>query len=83
MKRIISILFVAVAIQLSTFAQSQTQLKWQLGSHKTATEQPAKWIASTVPGAIQLDVMVTEKYKQPYWYANNFLLIKLHFQNLL
>ncbi len=72
MKRIISILFVAVAIQLSTFAQSQTQLKWQLGSHKTATEQPAKWIASTVPGAIQLDVMVAEKYKQPYWYANNF-----------
>ena len=48
-------------------------LDWQIGYHKTETEQPAKWLPSTVPGAVQLDVMKSENYKQPWWYADNVL----------
>ena len=46
-------------------------LDWQIGYHKTEAEQPEKWYASTVPGAVQLDVMNAENYKQPWWYADN------------
>ena len=46
-------------------------LDWQIGYHKTETEQPAQWVPSTVPGAVQLDVMKAENYKQPWWYADN------------
>ena len=44
---------------------------WEIGYHKNAGETPAKWLPSTVPGAVQLDVMKGENYKQPYWYGNN------------
>jgi len=46
-------------------------LDWRIGYHNTEAEQPAKWYASTVPGAVQLDVMIAENYKQPWWYADN------------
>jgi beta-mannosidase len=52
------------------FGQS-IDLKWQIGYHKTEGETPAKWVPSTVPGAVQLDVMKGENYKQPWWYAEN------------
>ncbi len=66
-------LVLAIFITISlAFALEKTPLKWRIGYHKTATEQPSKWAVSTVPGAIQLDIMVAEKYKQPYWFGNNF-----------
>ena len=46
---------------------------WQIGYHNTETSQPSKWHPSTVPGAVQLDVMKAENYKQPWWYADNVL----------
>ncbi|MDX2189136.1 MAG: glycoside hydrolase family 2 TIM barrel-domain containing protein [Bacteroidota bacterium] len=57
---------------LLAFSQSKKQnLNWQVGYHNV-NEMPTKWANSTVPGAVQLDIMVAEKYKQPYWYGNNF-----------
>lgn len=44
---------------------------WQIAYHKTETEQPARWYEATVPGAVQIDVMKAEKYKQPWWYNDN------------
>jgi len=46
-------------------------LDWQIGYHKTENEPPVVWYASTIPGAVQLDVMKAENYKQPWWYADN------------
>ena len=46
-------------------------LDWQIGYHKDEHSEPHKWMAATVPGAVQLDVMKAENYKQPYWYDNN------------
>lgn len=43
-----------------------------MGYHKLENEIPAKWLAATVPGAVELDVMVGEKYKQPIYYADNY-----------
>jgi beta-mannosidase len=45
--------------------------EWQIGYHRTETVQPDKWYPSVVPGAVQLDVMKAENYKQPWWYADN------------
>ncbi|MDR1170875.1 MAG: hypothetical protein LBL24_00315 [Bacteroidales bacterium] len=47
------------------------ELKWQIGYHKTETAQPAKWMPAVAPGAVQLDVMKGENYKQPWWFADN------------
>lgn len=44
---------------------------WQIGYHSTEIEQPKKWYKSVVPGAVQLDIMNAENYKQPWWYGNN------------
>jgi beta-mannosidase len=49
----------------------QMDLKWQIGYHKTEAETPDKWMPATVPGAVQLDVMKAENFKQPWWYAEN------------
>ena len=56
----------------NAFSQN-ISLDWQIGYHQTEAEPPAKWMASTVPGAVQLDVMKAENYRQPWWYANNVL----------
>jgi len=55
---------------LSAFAQ-QIYPDWQIGYHKTETVQPTRWYKSVVPGAVQLDVMNAENYKQPWWYGEN------------
>ena len=66
------IVFILFTCTYVNNAFSQTiNLDWQGSYHKTENEQPAKWFASTVPGAVQLDVMVAENYKQPWWYADN------------
>jgi len=65
------LLFLFVSISLNNAFSQNIDLKWQIGYHKTEAEQPASWMASTVPGAVQLDVMIAENYKQPWWYANN------------
>lgn len=57
---------------LFAFSQSQQTLKWQIGYHKSLNDNPTKWMPSVVPGAVQLDVMNAENYKQPYWFGNNF-----------
>ena len=64
------LLIVLSVISWNAFSQN-IKFDWQVGYHKTETEQPAKWFASTVPGAVQLDVMKAENYKQPWWYADN------------
>lgn len=67
----ILLLFIGFCIfSLSAFAQ-QIYLNWQIGYHKTETTQPTQWVQSVVPGAIQLDVMNAENYKQPWWYGEN------------
>lgn len=54
-------------------ASSQLRsLDWQIAYHKEETSQPEKWTTATVPGAVQLDVMNNENYKQPWWYGDNF-----------
>ncbi|MDX2195486.1 MAG: glycoside hydrolase family 2 TIM barrel-domain containing protein [Cytophagales bacterium] len=67
MHKVFCLLFIAISL----IAHAQP-LKWEVGYHKNYSEKPAKWYPSTVPGAVQLDVMIAEKYKQPYWYSNNF-----------
>jgi beta-mannosidase len=72
MKKVQLFITISLFLGLIAFSQNRQLLKWQIGYHKSESEKPAKWLNSTVPGAVQLDVMVGEKYKQPYWYANNF-----------
>jgi len=64
------LLVVLTGISGNVFCQKISP-DWQIGYHKTETEQPARWFVSTVPGAVQLDVMKAENYKQPWWYADN------------
>lgn len=70
--RIVLLSIYLFLLSLAAHAQTLMPLSWQLGYHKSIKEVPSKWIKASVPGAIQLDVMVAEKYKQPYWYANNY-----------
>lgn len=53
-------------------AQIQS-LDWQIAYHEKETERAIQWMSATVPGAVQLDVMQGEGYKQPWWYDDNFL----------
>ncbi|HEX8547061.1 MAG TPA: hypothetical protein VF691_08885, partial [Cytophagaceae bacterium] len=55
----------------SSFGQSHQLLDWQIGYHKTMNDQPLKWMKATVPGAVQADVIIGEKFKQPIWYGDN------------
>ena len=64
---------IPVAEEEHVLQDGEIALDWQIGYHKTEAEQPAAWYASTVPGAVQLDVMKAENYKQPWWYADNVL----------
>ena len=59
-------------IAMYAYSQEKSFLKWQVGYHKKYADVPAKWLNSTVPGAVQLDVMSGENYKQPYWYGENW-----------
>lgn len=67
------LLFVLIAYLncMYTFAQEKKELNWEIGYHKNAGDLPAKWYPSTVPGAVQLDVMKAEHYRQPYWFGDN------------
>jgi len=56
---------------LNNALSQNISLDWQVGYHETETIPPTAWCASTVPGAVQLDVMKAENYKQPWWYADN------------
>ena len=70
----INLLFLLIVLTCISWENAICQnisLDWQIGYHKTESEPPAKWMASTVPGAVQLDVMKAENYKQPWWYADN------------
>lgn len=71
MKKILFLLLIGASF-ITVTAQNKPALQWQIGYHKTMSDVPAKWLPSTVPGAVQLDVMYGENYKQPYWFGNNF-----------
>lgn len=47
-------------------------LKWKIGYSQTEESSPQSWMPASVPGAVQLDVMKAENYKQPWWYGDNF-----------
>jgi beta-mannosidase len=70
MNRQILFLALNLCVIVPVFGQ-QIDLNWQIASHKAETETPAKWFPATVPGAVQLDIMKGENYKQPWWYAGN------------
>jgi len=65
------LIIVFAGITLNHAFCQNINLEWKIGYHQTETEQPAKWYPATVPGAVQLDVMKAENYKQPWWYADN------------
>ena len=52
--------------------ENKTSFKWEIAYHKTEEQSLKKWMPATVPGAVQLDVMKAESYKQPYWFGDNF-----------
>lgn len=52
--------------------ESRIFLDWEIAYHETENIKPTNWMPAVVPGAVQLDVMRAENYKQPYWYADNF-----------
>lgn len=54
-----------------TVAQENKEMIWEIGYHKNAEETPVKWYLAVVPGAVQLDIMKGENYRQPYWYGDN------------
>ena len=69
----LSILGVMLSLFLTgSVSVQQIDLKLQSGYHKTEAETPTKWMPSTVPGAMQLDVMKGENYKQHWWYATMY-----------
>ena len=70
-KKVVFLLILLTVVYRNDVFCQTVGLDWQAGYHKTETEQPAAWVASSVPGAVQLDVMKAENYKQPWWYANN------------
>ncbi|HEY3390372.1 MAG TPA: hypothetical protein VGK38_12410, partial [Prolixibacteraceae bacterium] len=47
------------------------EMKWDLGYAANKDAKPEKWIPSTVPGAVQLDIAKAEKYA-PYYYAEHW-----------
>ncbi|GHT18792.1 beta-mannosidase [Planctomycetales bacterium] len=68
--RLMFFVILGMLVTYNIFGQ-QIDLKWQVGYHKTETERPAEWMPATVPGAVQLDVMKGENFKQPWWFAEN------------
>jgi len=50
---------------------TKKQLNWEVAYHKSEKGEIGKWMPATVPGAVQLDVMKAENYKQPYWFDDN------------
>ena len=72
-KNLYSILLIIMGIKFfsTPIIAQQFYPNWEIGHHKTEIDQPNQWYSSTVPGAVQLDVMSGEKYKQPWWYDNN------------
>ena len=69
-KRLILLILLTNIFWNNSFSQ-KINLDWQIGYHQTKTGLPAKWYASTVPGAVQLDIAQAENYP-PYEYADNY-----------
>lgn len=67
----IILIIAGLGISVLSVVAQQIFPDWQTGYHGTETEQPARWYPATIPGAVQLDVMKAENYKQPWWYADN------------
>jgi beta-mannosidase len=80
--------FLAINI-LNTKAMGQIQtLSWELGYAEVKEVQPGKWVAATVPGAVQLDIARAEKYaplvfadnwKDYLWMENSWFTYRTHF----
>ena len=72
--KLISLFIAIIFFNILAFSDNQNKrslLKWELGYAKSASEAPSKWIAATVPGAVQLDIARAEKY-EPYYYAEHW-----------
>jgi beta-mannosidase len=69
MKTSLLLIFLMV-INFGTSGNGQT-LKWELGYSTNPDGPISKWIPSTVPGAVQLDIARAEKY-QPYGFAEHW-----------
>ncbi|WP_160150045.1 glycoside hydrolase family 2 protein [Parabacteroides sp. Marseille-P3160] len=69
-KQIVLVIYFSGAYLTPTASQSP-QLKWEIGYHKTEQELPTKWVPASVPGAVQLDIMKAEKYRQPWYWGDN------------
>lgn len=65
------ILIILSMYTIGAFSQLQG-LDWQIGYHQEEADQPDRWHTADVPGAVQLDVMNNENYRQPWWYGDNF-----------
>lgn len=75
MKKYSLILFFFLSLIETMLSQSVVGNKffpeWHIAYHNRENEQPARWYPATVPGAVQVDVMKAENYRQPWWYGNN------------
>lgn len=63
-----AIFLIILIIANSALAQ---ELSWQVGYHKTKSEQPVEWYKAIVPGAVQLDYANAKKMGD-YMYAENW-----------
>ena len=52
--------------------KEMTVLDWQVGWTDEPARTPVRFVAATVPGAVQLDWARAEGWG-PYWYADNYL----------
>ena len=46
-------------------------LVWEVGHAASPAQPPSRWVAATVPGAVQLDWARAEGW-EPYWKGNAF-----------
>ncbi|CAL1519032.1 glycosyl hydrolase 2 galactose-binding domain-containing protein [Chitinophaga sp. MM2321] len=73
MQKLLIILLLTMNSAILSGQEKRTLLNWEIGYHKQVADAPAKWMPAAVPGAVQLDVMKAEHYKQPYWYGDHVL----------
>jgi beta-mannosidase len=71
MKKLLIILLLVFTMHPLLPQKKLPVLKWEVAWSKSRNSAPSKFIPSTVPGAVQLDIAKAEKYG-PYSYAENW-----------
>lgn len=69
--RLLSVVFLMTMALAGVAQETKKQLNWEITYHKSENAETGKWMPAMVPGAVQLDVMKAENYKQPYWFGDN------------